>query len=63
MRVITGARSGRWGQNPLILPTHQVNALLMDPGGYTTRDYLKTGGVMTIVFIAIAVTLMYLIIG
>jgi di/tricarboxylate transporter len=50
-------------QNSFILPTHQVNALLMGPGGYTTRDYLKTGGVMTIVFIAIAVTLMYLIMG
>ena len=50
-------------QNSFILPTHQVNALLMGPGGYTTRDYLKTGGVMTIVFIAVAVTLMYLIMG
>jgi len=40
-----------------------VNALLMGPGGYTTRDYLKTGGVMTIVFIAIAVTLMYVLMG
>jgi len=35
----------------------------MDPGGYMTRDYLKTGGVLTIIFIAIAVTLMYLIMG
>jgi|GEM_PF-6246247 len=30
-------------QNSLILPTHQVNALLMGSGGYTTEDYLKTG--------------------
>lgn len=49
-------------QNSFILPTHQVNALLMGPGGYTVRDYLKTGGVMTVVFILIAVTLMYLFI-
>lgn len=46
-------------QNSFILPTHQVNALLMEPGGYTTSDYLKAGGVMTLIFIAIAVTLIY----
>lgn len=46
-------------QNSFILPTHQVNALLMEPGGYTTSDYLKAGGVMTLIFIAVAVTLIY----
>lgn len=46
-------------QNSFILPTHQVNVLLMEPGGYRTSDYLKAGGVMTVVFIAIAVTLIY----
>jgi di/tricarboxylate transporter len=35
----------------------------MSPGGYTSRDYLKTGGVIRIVFIALAVTMMYLIMG
>ena len=50
-------------QNSFILPTHQVNALLMGPGGYTTKDYLKTGGIMTVLFIGVAVTLMYLFIG
>ncbi len=34
---------GVYAQNSFILPTHQVNALLMGPGGYTTEDYLKTG--------------------
>lgn len=47
-------------QNSFILPTHQVNALLMDPGGYTPRDYLKTGGVMTVLFICIATIFIYL---
>jgi hypothetical protein len=41
--------------------THQVNALLMSPSGYITWDSLKTGDVMTNVFIAVAVTMMYLI--
>ena len=49
-------------QNSFILPTHQVNALLMDPGGYTIRDYLKAGGVMTVLFICIETTFIYLLI-
>lgn len=48
--------------NSFILPTHQVNALLMGPGGYTTKDYLKAGSVMTIIFIIITVTLIYFLI-
>jgi di/tricarboxylate transporter len=47
--------------NSFVLPTHQVNALLMSPGGYHNMDYIKAGGVMTIVFIVIAVALVYLI--
>ena len=48
--------------NSFILPTHQVNALLIGPGGYTTRDYLKAGSIMTGIFLAIAVILIYLLI-
>lgn len=48
--------------NSFILPTHQVNALLMGPGGYTTKDYLKAGSIMSVIFIAVAVTLIYLLI-
>jgi di/tricarboxylate transporter len=47
--------------NSFVLPTHQVNALLMSPGGYHNADYIKAGGVMTILFLLIAVTLIYLI--
>ena len=46
--------------NSFILPTHQVNALLMAPGGYHNRDYLKAGSLMSVVFLVIAVTLVYL---
>jgi di/tricarboxylate transporter len=49
-------------QNSFVLPTHQVNALLMDPGGYSIRDYLKAGSVMTILFLAIATIFMYVFI-
>jgi di/tricarboxylate transporter len=46
--------------NSFVLPTHQVNALLMSPGGYRNADYLRAGGVMSVLFIALAVTMIYL---
>lgn len=47
--------------NSFILPTHQVNAFLMSPGGYNTRDYIKTGGIMTVIFILVCTGTMYLL--
>ncbi len=47
--------------NSFILPTHQVNALFMGPGNYRTSDYLKAGGVMTLIFTAIAVGMVYVL--
>jgi di/tricarboxylate transporter len=41
--------------NSFVLPTHQVNALLMSPGGYRNRDYIKAGGIMTLIFLIVAV--------
>ena len=41
--------------NAFLLPTHQVNALLMTPGGYGVRDYLRAGTAMSVVFIAVLV--------
>jgi di/tricarboxylate transporter len=46
--------------NSFLVPTHQVNALLMGPGGYRNADYFKAGGLMTILFIVIAVGFLYL---
>jgi di/tricarboxylate transporter len=46
--------------NSFLLPTHQVNALLMGPGGYRNRDYLKAGGLMTALFLLVAATVTYL---
>jgi di/tricarboxylate transporter len=53
---------GVCAMNSFILPTHQVNALLMGPGGYTQKDYLKAGSIMSVLFIGIAVILIYLLI-
>jgi di/tricarboxylate transporter len=45
--------------NSFILPTHQVNALYMGPGEYRTKDYIKIGGLLSIIYIAILVTMTY----
>lgn len=47
--------------NSFFLPTHQVNALLMGPGGYRVADYMRAGGIMTILFIAVLMVMMSLI--
>jgi len=47
--------------NSFVLPTHQVNALLMASGGYRNSDYMRVGGIMTVLFIAFAVPLVYLL--
>jgi di/tricarboxylate transporter len=46
--------------NSFLLPTHQVNALYKTPGGYKNSDYLKAGGGLTVLFLAVAVAMFYL---
>lgn len=45
--------------NSFVLPTHQVNAMLMSPGGYRNRDYFRVGGGMTLIFITVVVLIFY----
>jgi len=40
--------------NSFIIPTHQVNALIMGPAGYTVRDFVKSGSVMTVIFLVVS---------
>jgi di/tricarboxylate transporter len=47
--------------NSFFLPTHQVNALLMGPGGYRVADYMRAGGIMTILFLAVMMIMLNLI--
>lgn len=47
--------------NSFLIPTHQVNALIMGPGGYRVIDFLKAGGVMTILFLTVLMLGMRLI--
>lgn len=46
--------------NTFVLPTHQVNALIMRPGGYQTIDYVRAGSGMTIMFLAVLITMLSL---
>ena len=47
--------------NSFLIPTHQVNALIMGPGGYRVPDFMKAGGVMTILFLIVMIATMNLI--
>ena len=44
--------------NSFLIPTHQVNALIMGPGGYRVADFLRAGGIMTILFLAISLIML-----
>ena len=45
--------------NSFILPTHQVNALYMGPGEYRTKDYIKIGGFLSLIYIVVLVSMTY----
>jgi len=47
--------------NSFLIPTHQVNALIMGPAGYRVPDFLRAGGVMTILFLVVMMFMMNLI--
>ena len=47
--------------NSFLIPTHQVNALIMGPGGYRVPDFMKAGGIMTILFLVVSLTVLNLV--
>jgi di/tricarboxylate transporter len=47
--------------NSFLIPTHQVNALLMGPGGYRVPDFMRAGGVMTVLFLIVMMVMMNLV--
>jgi di/tricarboxylate transporter len=49
--------------NTFVLPTHQVNALVMRPGGYRTMDYAKAGAIMTALFLTVELVMLYFFYG
>jgi di/tricarboxylate transporter len=42
--------------NSFLIPTHQVNALIMGPGGYRVPDFMRAGGIMTVLFLIVSIT-------
>ncbi|MES9944020.1 MAG: SLC13 family permease [Candidatus Thiodiazotropha sp.] len=47
--------------NSFLIPTHQVNALIMGPAGYRVADFMKAGGVMTLLFLVVMIGVMNLV--
>jgi len=47
--------------NSFLIPTHQVNALIMGPAGYRVPDFIRAGGVMTLLFLTVLMVMMNLI--
>jgi len=47
--------------NSFFLPTHQVNALIMAPGGYRVKDFMRAGGGMTLIFLVVMLTMINLV--
>ncbi|MDH3671816.1 MAG: SLC13 family permease [Gammaproteobacteria bacterium] len=51
---------GLAASNSFLLPTHQVNALIMGPGGYRNRHFLRAGGIMTLLFLLVLIPMLAL---
>jgi di/tricarboxylate transporter len=49
--------------NSFLIPTHQVNALLMGPGNYRVVDFMRAGGIMSVIFLVVALTMLNLVFG
>lgn len=47
--------------NSFLIPTHQVNALIMGPAGYRVPDFMKAGGIMTVLFLVVMMVMMTLV--
>ena len=47
--------------NSFLIPTHQVNALIMGPGGYRVADFMRAGGIMTILFLVVMMVMLNLV--
>jgi di/tricarboxylate transporter len=45
--------------NTFVLPTHQVNALIMRPGGYKPADFVRAGSGMTVIYIVVVIAMLF----
>jgi di/tricarboxylate transporter len=47
--------------NSFLIPTHQVNALIMGPGDYQVSDFLRVGSIMTVLFLVVSLLMLNLV--
>lgn len=47
--------------NSFLIPTHQVNALTMGPGGYRVPDFIRAGSIMTLLFLFVLIGMVNLL--
>ncbi|MGA9254383.1 MAG: SLC13 family permease, partial [Roseobacter sp.] len=47
--------------NSFLIPTHQVNALIMGHAGYKVKDFIKSGGIMTVLFLVVSLLVLNMI--
>jgi di/tricarboxylate transporter len=47
--------------NSFLIPTHQVNALIMGPAGYRVADFMRAGSIMTVLFLAVMMLMLNLV--
>ena len=47
--------------NSFLIPTHQVNALIMGPGDYHVSDFLRVGSIMTVLFLVVSLLMLNLV--
>ncbi|MGC9365763.1 MAG: SLC13 family permease [bacterium] len=52
---------GVCASNSFILPTHQVNALIMGQADYGNKDFIRAGVGMTVVFLVVSVFYVYVL--
>jgi len=47
--------------NSFLIPTHQVNALIMGPAGYRVPDFIRAGSAMTIIFLVVMIAMLNIV--
>ncbi len=47
--------------NSFLIPTHQVNALIMGPAGYRVKDFMRAGSIMTVLFLIVAMVMLNIV--
>ncbi len=47
--------------NSFLLPTHQANALIIGPGNYRVSDFLRVGGLVTVLYLVVMLTALNLL--